>query len=343
MLIGFYHNRIDPNKVSRAYLYHCIAKAEGAELFYFTSSNVDFKNRLINGMYYEEGRWLDKTYPFPDVVINVANPKSIKLDRVKNRLKQIVPFTANPVGSKLYVYHKIIQGEKFKAHVIPYQEVVDSLDVKKFLDNYEKVIVKPVRGHHGDNVTLITRIADSYLVKDNNGEMKVTDDGLHYVITSLLNKTPLLVQKYIECKLQNGNPYDYRVHMQKNGEGKWEITMIIPRVGSKKRVATNISLGSQMFEYEKFLHNEFKDDANLVKDIIQKFALEFTTHFETLYPYNFDELGIDIGMDKDHHIWIYEVNWRPGHVFIEVITARNAVLYAMYVAKINRGEKVENN
>jgi glutathione synthase/RimK-type ligase-like ATP-grasp enzyme len=342
MLIGFYHNRLDPNKVSRAYLYSCIAKAEGAELFYFISRWVDFNKQTIKGKYYEAGRWINKEYRFPDVVINGANPRSLEQDKIKQRLQKIVPFTSYPVGSKLFVYEKILKGKKFKDNVIPYKEVISISDVFKFLKAYHKVIVKPVRGHHGDHVTLISDEGDHFLVKDNHQEMTVSYDGLRQFLMTLLNKTRLLVQKFIDCHIHNGDPYDYRLHMQKNGAGKWQITMMIPRVGSKKRVATNISLGAQMFELGKFLKNEYKDEADEVKTILEKFAYEFTEHFESLYPYEFDELGIDIGMDEFKHIWIYEVNWRPGHVFIESITAKNAVQYAIYVANKNRGKISEN-
>jgi glutathione synthase/RimK-type ligase-like ATP-grasp enzyme len=121
--------------------------------------------------------------------------------------------------------------------------------------------------------------------------------------------------------------------MQKNAEGVWSITTIYPRIGSKKRVVTNLSQGSQIVELDKFLRNEFHEEAEALKKKLSEFALGFTEHFESLYPYEFDELGIDIGFDEDKHIWIYEVNWRPGHVFIEVITAKNAVRYAIYLAK----------
>ncbi|NLM31755.1 MAG: YheC/YheD family protein, partial [Acholeplasmataceae bacterium] len=38
--IGLLHTRLDPNLVSRAYLYSAIARVEGFRLFYFTSRDV---------------------------------------------------------------------------------------------------------------------------------------------------------------------------------------------------------------------------------------------------------------------------------------------------------------
>ena len=70
--------------------------------------------------------------------------------------------------------------------------------------------------------------------------------------------------------------------------------------------------------------------------------MTFAYEFEAQYPYYFDELGIDIGFDKDKNIWVYEVNWRPGHVFIELSTARGAIHYAMYLGKKRRIDNEKN-
>ena len=42
MLIGMFHIRKDPNKVSRAYLYSTIAGTKGM-IFYFTAKGVDLR------------------------------------------------------------------------------------------------------------------------------------------------------------------------------------------------------------------------------------------------------------------------------------------------------------
>ena len=65
MLIGMFHIRKDPNKVSRAYLYSTIARHEGHDFFYFTAKGVDFEKKEILGKHYSNGRWVTKRFPFP--------------------------------------------------------------------------------------------------------------------------------------------------------------------------------------------------------------------------------------------------------------------------------------
>ena len=115
MLIGMFHIRKDPNKVSRAYLYSTIARHEGHDFFYFTAKGVDFEKKEILGKHYSNGRWVTKRFPFPDVVINAANQNTPFQEETEDRLKTLLPFTSHPVGTKANVYRKILAGEKYKA------------------------------------------------------------------------------------------------------------------------------------------------------------------------------------------------------------------------------------
>ncbi|HHX81076.1 MAG TPA: YheC/YheD family protein [Acholeplasmataceae bacterium] len=336
MLIGMFHIRKDPNKVSRAYLYSAIARQEGHEFFYFTARGVNFEKRKILGKHYQNGKWKTKIFPFPDVIINAANQDSAFQDETENRLKTLIPFTSYPVGTKTNVYSKIIAGEIFKAHVIPYDFIEQSADVFEFMKTHGKIVIKPVRGHHGEDVISIEKKGRRYLVHLGKKNLFFQKQKLIAFIDKMLVKRRMLMQKFIDCRLRSGAPYDFRLHLQKNRFGKWVITIIFPRVGTIDRVITNLSQGTQMVVLRFFLQKEFGEEAPTIQKLLSDFALSFVEHFESLYPHKFDELALDVGLDSDKHIWIYEVNWRPGHVFIEVQTAKNAIDYAIYLAEKNR-------
>jgi hypothetical protein len=331
MVIGMFHNRKNPNRVSRAFLYSALLKNEGADFFYFTAKGVDFTTRTIRGQYYEAGSWKEKVFPFPDVIINAANQTTEKQSRTEAELKKLIPFTSYPVGSKLDVYNRLYHSTVLKEYIIPYRQVKDPATVFAFLERHHKAVIKPIWGHHGEGLISVEKSADAYLVRQGNEESAVSQEELEKMILGF-EKT-MVIQRFIRCYLKNGTPYDFRIHMQKNRVGHWQITVIVPRVGSSRRVVTNLSQGSQMIDFFSFLKNEFEDEGHNVKRQLEIFALKFVKNFEALYPYQFDELGLDIGLDENHKIWLYEVNWRPGHVFIEVATAKKAVQYALYLAQ----------
>jgi glutathione synthase/RimK-type ligase-like ATP-grasp enzyme len=324
------HNRKNPSLVSRAYLYSAIAKLEGAELFYFTPGEVNLKNKTINGLYYHQGKWLNKRFPFPDVVINSVSFSLSWQKQIENALKKTIPFTSYPVGSKNFVYEKLKKSSKLKKHVIPYQLLNKKEDLISFLNTHSEVIVKPTRSHHGNNVVKIAKVGKRYLLTKDRETKELSEKELGDLVFTTDFKQ--LVQKYISSKLPTGEPFDFRIHLQKNRKGIWTVTYIVPRIGNKKAVITNLSQGSQMIKYDVFMDLYFGPKSNELQNKINDFASSFGDLFDSLYPYKFDELGVDVGLDENHNIWIYEVNWRPGHVFIEVFTGFNTVNYAIFLA-----------
>ena len=66
------------------------------------------------------------------------------------------------------------------------------------------------------------------------------------------------------------------------------------------------------------------------------------------YNEELDELGIDIGIDENKKIWIYEVNWRPGYppsMNLDLNIVKNAIHYAMFLAekRLPQGENTNEN
>lgn len=60
-----------------------------------------------------------------------------------------------------------------------------------------------------------------------------------------------------------------------------------------------------------------------------------------MYKKPLDELGIDIGIDQNRKLWIYEVNWRPGYIYRELDAAMRLIPYTVYLAKNMNSESNE--
>lgn len=331
--IGLLHIRRDPNLVSRAYLYSALAHAEGHRLFYFTSRDVDFEKRTINARFYNSGSWVERETPFPDVVMNVTGPVTARQREIYERLEQIVPFTSHHLGNKTVVYRKLIAGKAFLPYVIPYRLVRDVDEVLDYINRHERIVLKPNGDSHGNRVYYVEKMQDGYriIIRD-----RVHNISVHEVKAKLVNMLSgqhLVAQKYINSRRKSGAAYDFRLHVQKNGSGTWQVTAVLPRIASDERIITNLSQGSYLCLFERFLESEFPEQHREMKLQIQAFALLLARHLDEIYDCDFDELGIDVGVDEAGKIWIYEINWRPGHVFIEVKAARAAIQYATYLAR----------
>jgi hypothetical protein len=120
----------------------------------------------------------------------------------------------------------------------------------------------------------------------------------------------------------------------------------IPKNRIQNKVVTNLGQGGNVALLKNFLMNIYGDEYFDIMKYLEVFSIQFAEHFEKLYKHGFDELGIDIGLDEDKKIWIYEVNWRLGHIFLESKASYYAVHYANYLAnkeKDDNSDKITVN
>ncbi|MEH7747441.1 YheC/YheD family protein [Neobacillus drentensis] len=332
--IGMLHFRKKPTEVKKAYPFAAVAKMEGIPFYYFTFNNVNFHTLKINGWEYNQGEWTETVIDFPTVIINSCNPKSRKQSDILKKLKKYAIFTSFPVGNKLKVYNKVLQAKEFSSFLIPSTNVRNAVECISFLQENPRAVIKPLTGNQGKQILFIEKVNEQQLYQLVDGEQVHTLDqkDLESMLTDLICKRKYLMQPFVECKTKTGLTYDFRLHVQKNGLGIWEINLIYPRISGNGKLISNISSGGYRGDLEPFLLLEFGDESNQVKADLEHFALSFCAHFDTLYEHSFDELGIDIGIDQQKRLWIFEVNWRPGCKHREFEVARRLIPYCKFLA-----------
>ncbi|MGM0923391.1 MAG: YheC/YheD family protein [Bacillota bacterium] len=335
-LIGMLHHRKDPILVRKAYAFAAVAKAEGIDFFYFTPGKVDVEKRIILGKAYEKGKWIERRYPYPDVIYNASPPVNDKKAEVVHELSKNIPFTSHSVGDKLTVYNKVIKAQQFTQYLIPTSKLISFKVLLDMAERYIKVIVKPLSGHKGAGIFFVEKMGEKYNLSKDDQNYIFSKNQLIAFIENQINQDTYLVQKFITCNTKSGNVYDFRLHVQKDGDGRWVITAIYPRIGKDGSIASNLGNGGYTCFPEIFLKQEFGDNYYNIQKYLEQFALKFSNHFESLYEdVLFDELGIDVGLDEEKKIWLFEVNWRPGPPIIfniELDVVRNTIQYARYLA-----------
>lgn len=343
ILIGLLHQRKDPRTVRKAIHYARAAKAEHAELLFFSPSCVDFEKRKINGLIFKAGKWTPVQERFPDVIYNAGSPAKLAASQdVIDRLIKDIPFTTHSVGHKMSVYKRLKKSGTFSDYLIPSIVIPSSKELFTFMSQYPTIIFKPVDGHQGQGVTYIDKLANNYLVKYNGQQFFYNESQLKQFISNRLTEKQYLTQPYIRSRTKNGMPFDLRLHVQKNGQGQWIITMMYARISRNQSIVTNLSSGGYRVLIDKFLRENYSPNADSRKHQLETFALHLAKHLDDLQMENhaehLDELGIDIGIDEKNKIWIYEVNWRPGlphALYGKTNYERTMIQYAKYLARSN--------
>ncbi|CAM3874575.1 YheC/YheD family protein [Alicyclobacillus pomorum] len=337
-LIGYLHYRSDPRKVKRAYAYASVAKAEGIDFVYFTPGRVHLHEKNISGWVYQNGNWSETTVRFPDVIHNEAT-RSEKMWSVIAELRRCIPFTSHPIGDKMSVYERLYKAGAFRQYLIPTRELENVKDdLSSFIDKHDKVVLKPLWGAQGHGIIVIERLGvNRFQIVENNDETTncTFDDMLELVQEKYLQE-PVLVQKYITCMTRSGQPYDFRIHVQKDGTGRWVITSVYYRIACFGNITSNLSSGGYTGHLGTFLRNEFEEEAYNMQCYLEQFGLQLAAHLDEVYDECFDELGIDVGIDSMRKAWIYEVNWKPGpppSLYLELDVVRNSIQYAAFLAE----------
>ncbi|WNS75840.1 YheC/YheD family protein [Bacillus sp. DTU_2020_1000418_1_SI_GHA_SEK_038] len=347
-LIGMLHHRKDPTKVNKTYAFAAVAKAEGADFFYFTPKAVDFSNQSIRGKVYENGSWVERSMPFPDVIYNAGDPNKLaKSEDVIQKLRNEIPFTTNSIGNKWSVYERLKKGKEFSHYLIPSERITGDTDkFFQFLSAFKNIVFKPFDGRKGKGIYFISSEKDKYLVTHNSSTKTYSKNQLKVLIEERLSSGTFIMQPYIKSITKSGQVYDFRLHVQKNGEGEWVITAIYPRIAPSGSIIPNINNGGYTNYLDPFLTQEFKDEAMNVKKTLEYFTLSLAQHLDELqmqlYEEVIDEMGIDIGLDENQKIWVYEVNWLPGcppTFYLEMDVVINSIRYAMYLAKNQQAVK----
>ncbi|WP_332651462.1 YheC/YheD family protein [Lysinibacillus sp. 54212] len=344
------HHRIDPTTVLKSYAFAAVAKAEGVNFFYFTPRSVNFTDRTIKGKVLENGAWQEKILPFPDVIYNAGSPEKLAVSKdIINKLKEEIPFTTHSIGNKWNVTRRLQEAKEFANYLIPSEIVKNVPAFHKYITTFERVVFKPIDGRKGKGIYFISKGKTSgYEINHDNETVKYTKLQLDAFIKEKIEGGTFIVQPYIQSKTKSGQIYDFRIHVQKDGEGKWVITTVYPRIAPTGSIIPNINNGGYTNYLEPFLEQEFKEQAFDMKRLLEHFGLSLAKHLDEIQMKKFgeliDEIGIDIGLDEHLKIWIYEVNWRPGcppAFYLELDVVIHTIRYAKYLAE-NKDRIIKN-
>lgn len=333
-VIGMLHSRKHPAKVKKAYACAAVSKMEGVDFFYFSFGTVDMEKNTINGWVYDKGEWFQQQRDLPDIIINSKSPKTQKQTKVWAYLKKRCLFTSYSVGNKVNIYQKIVKGKRFARFVIPFIIPKNGEEVISYFQAYKKMVIKPKRGSGGKGIIFLERITPTqYVLLNGDKEETLKKNELIPYLDKLLLTKCYFIQAFINSSTKEGLAYDIRLHVQKNGKGEWETTLTYPRISGNKRMISNITSGGYRGELVPFLKDEFGEEYFNIKKLLDHFSISFSKHFESLYDKKFDELGIDIGIDENQKLWIYEVNWRPGSKHREFDVAKKLIQYALFLVE----------
>ncbi len=321
-------NNLPAGKEARIYQEKlAMAKQYGILMYLFFAQDVNWANKTITGYTFlnnaaTQGHWIRNIFPFPDVVYNRIRYRKTEMQR---RVKEVLQrFDSDP---NIHLFntrfldkwevHQALAIDPASSEFLPPTKLLSLKNLKYFIDNYSEVFIKPRNNNAGRGIIkIICKPKGIYHYCQSGSSspswMKcLSFQSLWNQLSNLLaDPDKYLVQTGISLCRLNGQVFDMRAQVQKDGNGKWVFTGINVRVATENRFVTYPKVGKKI-AFDKLL--------SIISESSREFIDQVNLQLLNLYhsvPNILDRnlglslgiLSIDIGIDTQGKVWLIEVS-----------------------------------
>jgi len=337
MLVGIMTNFTKPTKL--ATITSVISKYNNIDIIYFTPKDVDVEKELISGKMYVNHEWRNMEREIPEFIDAVPYCFMKKNRKVINFLKQKTLLSDNRsnVLSKIQVQELLKNDPGFKHLVIPTYDVNNFEDIIKGLNRFGTTVLKPTNGIKGKGVYIISMEGEYFNVGHNKNTEIYSKKGLEDLYLSTMTQRKYILQKYVSSRSLQGDPFDCRVHVEKNSFGEWESANNYIRIGIGQKVISNVNQGGGISDLKPFLKQNYPEKWKSILKRIDDIVSTVPYKIEELRGTHIMSLGIDVGIDTDGALYLYEVNDGPATfaVLSQVATLRSGYYRFIYENILN--------
>lgn len=305
-----------------------IGRTLPGQVFVFMPDSVNWRQLTVRGYNYipssiGRGHWVSSTYPIPDVVYDrIASRNSEVREKVKaakSRLKSL-PYLSyfNPSFlNKWKVHQMLVKFPSLHAH-LPETHLLNETTLEKMIAKYDVIFMKPANGSLGYGIIRVRRNEKGQLSFTTYGAGRRA--GMADNAEELLRKTnefrkgrSYIVQQGLNLSTYKGSTFDLRIIYQKNSKGQWQIGKKFVRVAPGGSSVANMARGGTALTSRKvfsYLYSQkavIEEKNRQINDLCEKIAIGIEKGSGQL----FGELGLDLGIDRNGHPWLIEVNSKP--------------------------------
>ncbi|RKN85526.1 YheC/YheD family protein [Paenibacillus ginsengarvi] len=297
----------------------------GLRSFVFTPHNVDEKGKRIYAYMYDSSanKWVREWTAYPALVYDRCRYRAgeayARFKRFRETQTRLL-FLNHPIPHKWGMHQLLSRSERIGPHMPETRVYTDHRELLDSMKRHPLVYVKPINGTGGRGILRVERRSgDRLLVQGRKWDRSiirpklVTENRLPSTLAGWELRGRYMVQQGIQNKLPNGRVFDFRLLIQKTGEGEWDVTGCAGRIGPRQSITSNLHGGGQAVPMNTLLGRRFSSEAQIeeirskVYDLGYDVAKTIEEHFGSLC-----ELGIDIAVDPDGHPWLLEVNPKPA-------------------------------
>ncbi|MBW5447804.1 YheC/YheD family protein [Cohnella sp. CFH 77786] len=301
-------------------------KRAGLDVIVFTPDDVEEQTGRIYAHVYQpdKKRWGRLWTRMPHLIYDRARyQRTDRFDRLLafRRKYADLPFLNRPLRNKWTIYRVLSEVPALHSHLPATRLYESPSDVTALLKRFATVYFKPINGTGGRGILRIERrLGGTYLLQGRNHSRTIVPprvvrrEQLPAMIRAWDRRGDrYLVQQGLQIKLPGGRVHDYRMLVQKNGRGEWEVTGCAGRVGPRNSVTSNLHGGGTAAAMESLLREWVGSEAEIsqIRTSAESFGIEVAKTLEATYG-TLCELALDLAIDRKGQVWLLEVNQKPA-------------------------------
>jgi predicted RNA-binding protein YlxR (DUF448 family) len=297
-----------------------------AYVFAFTPRDINWQQETVHGYFLtSQGGWYRKTVPLPDVVYNRLTSRraetSAAIMSLRERfIRKQIPFFNWSFFNKSDVYKLLDQDTEALAHLPESVNNPKPEKIKEMLEKHQFIYYKPTAGSLGIGIYRLTyHPKRGYFARyrQNGKNMLLRFTNFNSLMRMLQARHGSGLGEYVSqqgVRLVeiDGCPIDFRFHMHKNGNNEWVPVGIGAKKAGRGSVTTHIKNGGSLLTPEQALKRTFGEQSAEVLEKAKQVSIKLSEAIERNFPHTLGELGLDIGIDKDGEVWMFEANAKPG-------------------------------
>ncbi|WP_110928986.1 YheC/YheD family endospore coat-associated protein [Bacillus massiliglaciei] len=330
-----------------------LKKTTGCIPYLFGEQHINWEDETIRGHVFLDGKWAIETFPFPNAVYDrLPNRKTENKDamqEIKRKFQKdyVIPWY-NPGFFNKWDVHERLAADPGAKPFLPETRPFDSFSsIETMLSEYRQVYIKPINGSLGLGIHQIVYDSKEHWYycryKNEKNENKLQRfPSLESLMNHVFKGSPLdnfIVQQGIPLLKYEKRSVDFRVHTNKDSDGNWQISAIAAKVAGPGSVTTHVKNGGTIKTLAELFPAE--EEAQLAEKKLSEAALILSKSLEERMEGIIAEIGFDLALDKDQHVWMFEANSKPGRSIFshpklkefEALTRKLSIGYAIYLTE----------
>ena len=298
------------------------ASLQGISPLWFSIPQVQLNKGILLGARKRQGVLQIGPYPMPNVVYDlgvfkIKDRAEAKKIRAALANQDVTFVNSRSAFSKWATHVALSEDSSILPHLPRTVRFCKTSDLVDMLIIYPKLCVKSLWGSRGKEVMFIEKSDKGSTLLYPNGSVKTFGqlEDLVGAIRRFMQDKEFVIQQWIELASEKNRYFDIRVLLQKVALNRWDCTALCLRQALLGHGSTSTSQGGEVKQLSPILVELWPSRYIQIMADIKELAFNVAQKLEDKYG-PLGELGIDVGIDMNGGVWLFEVNGKPGKVTV---------------------------